>query len=322
MSVTGKLLLTLALITPADPATIADIPIIDRQAPDFYGAIADREKVMAEWRVEPNPVAIDSDTVLSLIVRNAANPTELTRPDLRQFDELTKQFQIEDLPNEPPANGVVVYRYQLRPRELGKHTITAMNYRYYRPRYPEGRRFQTIRLSPLVVEVVPAAEEPEHQAIPLTGSESFFVVVPLNESPQLPRWSWLVPIAVLPVLAAVGIGVGRWLFPDAARRAALRRHRAVRLALSRLAGADTAAAVTSALLDYLVSRHGLSSAATTPSEVSTSLQQTGWPRERVAEVEALLRQCDQARFSERCDSPVSLAERIAKQIEAWEEAAS
>ena len=172
---TGKLLLLVLAIAPAaGPAglTLADIPPIDRRAADFYGAIAaGPDKVTAAWAVSPAEIPLDGDTTLTLTVRNAANPGELARPDLGRMSDKFGAFQVEDLPDEPPEAGVVRFRYRLRPRAAGTLTVPALTYRYYRPRYPEGRRFQTTYADPVTVTVTPPVVEPTRVVVPVEGPD-------------------------------------------------------------------------------------------------------------------------------------------------------
>ena len=332
MYVTGKLLLLAVSAIPADGPvgfTLADIPPIDRRAADFYGAIAaGRENVTATWDVNPESVPVNSDITLTLTVRHAANPEELARPDLGRMSGSLGDFQIEPLPDVPPDDGVVRLRYRLRPRtaEPGTLTVPSLTYRYYRPRFPEGRRFQTTYAEPVSVTVTSPVAEPSRVMLPVGGPASFFAVVPSGSAVHVPRLVWVVPVLALPALAICGVVLGRRLFPDAARRAHIRRNRAVRSALDRLGRANrtanTAGEVAAAIRTYLVARHQLPPTARTPTEITAALTRLGWPIGHVNQAESLLRDCDSARFSKTEVNGISLVTAAADRIAEWEGHAS
>jgi hypothetical protein len=110
----------------------------------------------------------------------------------------------------------------------------------------------------------------------------------------------------------------QWLFPDAARLATVRRHRAVRIALDRLRKPKLSAEeIALTVRNYLIARWGLAFTAQTPAEVATGLQEVGVPAERATEAEGLLRDCDAARFGGAGDTTVP-ANRAAAMIQRWE----
>ncbi|MCZ2342201.1 MAG: hypothetical protein LC104_10460 [Bacteroidales bacterium] len=325
MCVTGKvLLLAFLLMVPPESASLADIPVVDRQARDFYGAIATgRDNVTAEWSATPNPVPRDQDITLTLTIRSAANPRELTRPNLKQRSDFAQHFQIDDLPDRSPENGVAVFRYQLRPREAGSFLLPALAYRFYRPRYPEGRRFQTTyaRLSE-PIRVTEPIEKPASVAQPIAVPESFLVLVPPSASVSVPAWAWLVPPLLVPFGVRLGSRLLRWCFPNAAQLATARRNRAARVALRHLrqlgqlgqlghwrpAPVLDAGTVAAILRTYLMSRHHLPSSAVTPGEITAALRSLGWPTASIAHVEQFFLRCDAIRFGPHRDNGVSLTE--------------
>jgi hypothetical protein len=292
---------------------VQDISIVDRQASDFYGAIATgRENVTAEWTVDPNPAALDSDITLTLSIRAAANPQELTRPDLKVRADFSKHFQIDDLPTVstvPPEAGVARFRYRLRPREAGSFALPALVYRFYRPRFPEGRRFQTTyaRLKE-PIHVTPSAEKPKTPVVPIAAPEAFFTRVPEDSTRAVPVWAWVIPVLLVPVVVTMGTQFLRWCFPDATRLARVRRNQAARVALRQLARTRNVPTetVSAILRTYLVARFGLPIHAVTPAEIATDLQERGWPPEAVDPITQFFNYCDALRFSPHGDTGLSL----------------
>lgn len=305
--------------------TVADIPPIERQTADFYGAIATgRVGVQVAWSTDHTEVPLDSETLLTLTVRNAANPSELTKPDLPGRDDFARDFQVVAVPDAPPQADAaeVRFAYRLRPRALGTATVPALRFRYYRPDLPDGRRFPTTYADALTLTVTPPKPKvtPTVAAIPLDAPESFFALT--DETPPflLGRFGWLVPVASVPVVVVGWVFAWRRLFPDAARMARLRRSRAARVAFHRLKMArtsvdpveDTAVAVR----DYLVTRFGIPPTAQTPIEVADGLRLVD--RETLVDgAEAFLRACDAARFAATHDNGLSLTLQAEALVAVW-----
>lgn len=323
MCVTGNLLLLLLMAAP-EPVSLANIPVVDRQATNFYGAIATgRDNVTAEWSVTPPSAPRDQEITLTLIIRSAANPRELTRPDLKTRSDFTKHFQIDDLPDLTPVDGVARFAYRLRPREAGSFTLPALAYRFYRPRFPEGRRFQTTyaRLKEPIIVTEPATKS-DVAVVPLSAPESFFTLMPESSARELPLWAGLVPILLAPVATLWGLRFWRRCFPDAAQLAQARRHRAARLALRQLqrlrTHADSAPAVVAILRTYLQARHGLPTQAATPSEIAAGLRTLGILPASCADAERLFRRCDSACFRPHSDNALSLVDEAMAWVVSWE----
>jgi hypothetical protein len=259
--------------------SVADIPPIDRQAEHFYNALAVGPKgVSATWSADPARVPVDADFTLTLTIRNAANPRELTRPDLRQLPALTTRFQVLDQPAAPaqPDAAEVCFAYRLRPRAVGQTEIPALKYVYYRPDFPDGHRFQTTYARAIPITVTPPVPQPTTAPpVPLDAPEEFFTLAAERPVLHPGRFGWLLPVAAVPVLVVAWVFAWRWLFPDAARVAKLRRNRAARHALQRLraarASADPAGAAAAAVRAYLTARFGMTPAAQTPAEVLDAL---------------------------------------------------
>lgn len=304
----------------AQPITsVEQISPIDRPQDHFYGAIAGNGPPKVRWELSASSAPFGTPVVLSLVVLNAVNPHELTRPPLLALDEFSTLFSVvEDLPDEPNAPAGVTFRYKVTPRNDGKLTVPELTFNYFEPRAPAGKKTQTIYARGVQLTVTKPPQPSPDGAVALVGPAEFFErregVFARSSGPAW--WMWVALFAA-GIVSAVGWVVGwRVFFPDAARLARIRHHKAVRTALDRLRkGHPTAEQVALSVRNYLIARWGLAFTAQTPAEVATGLVEVGLPAERAAEAEALLRACDAARFGG--DTVVS-ANRAAAMIERWE----
>lgn len=325
MCATGKwvaLAILLASAARADEPlrSVEQIPPLDRNAADFYGAIAGPRPITATWTVEPETVPLDSEAILTLTVRNAINPHEIVRPNLLDRKEIAGQFQIADLAGSSHTPGAVEFRYALRPRKVGRFELDLPRFRVYQPLARGDAKFLTPFSDPPTLRVTPATK-PTGPAVPLEGPDWLFAPAStIGETLHVGRFAWLVPLVFVPFAAMLWIFAWRLLFPDAVRRAKLRRSRAVRTALDRIAAAerspDPPAAVARAIRAFLVERAGVSPTDSTPGEIAATLRSHGHPAADAAE--SLFRRCDAARFSGSPDTPESLAASAVELVANWD----
>lgn len=315
------------------PPTLDDIPPLDRLKENFYGALDVSGKGMTvEWSA-PKTVSRDTEFTLTLIVRGAANPHELVRPDLRKFDEFKQRFQLLDKPDhsEPtadPSAQEARFNYRLVPRAVGDVDVPRLVYLYYRPKAAEMDRFQTIGAKSLRIKITEPAPKSiaTGLATPIEAPEEFFTLTEEEPSAWSPGlFAWLLPVAAIPFVVLFWLLVWQVYFPDAARLAKLRRNRATRMALDRLKKApssadpaDPAGAAAFAFRQYLTARFGLPPSAQTPTEVSAALRDAEQPADRATDAEAFLRACDAARFNQLSDSGLSLVTQAELLILDWE----
>ena len=332
MFATGSRALFVGLILSAAaagqdrPLTLESVPPLERSAPHFYHAVAAPGRaVQVEWTATPTTVPLNRELILTFTVRNAANPHELKRPDLGQFEAITRHFQVLDRgdPSAKPGAAEVQSIYTLRPREIGRFELPRLEYRYFRPDLPAGRQFRTTYTQPFTITVEPpAATTDTNPPVPLDGPEEFFALAEPSRYPSPGRLAWLAPVAAIPFVVAGWVLMWRWLFPDAARLAKIRRHRAVRTALDQLrreqASPDLAATAATAFRGYLTARFGVPPMAQTPAEVAAALVELDQPLDRAADAERFLRACDEARFGSVHDGGASLAIAAEGLIRAWE----
>jgi hypothetical protein len=323
------LLLTAISSAPAQDRrpSVEDLPPVERQAADFYNALAAGPRgVEVAWTADPPTVPVNGELTLTLTVRHAANPHELAKPDLRKLAAVTKRFQVLDRTDPPAAPDAAEahFTYSLRPRSTDVKEIPPLKYVYFRKIGDDWKPFTAYAASvPLTVTAAAAKPTPAAPPVPLDAPEEFFTLAEEREPIANPgRFGWLLPVAAVPVLVAAWVGLWRWLFPDAVRLAKLRRNRAARRALERLkkarAAADPAGAAAAAFRGYLAARFGMPPAAQTPAEVSAALAAVECPAEKAADAEAFLRACDAARFTALHDDGLSLTIAAESLITAWE----
>lgn len=290
---------------PAMPTRLEHLGAVVRTQPDFYGAIAPArgETLKVSWAFSAPAVELGGTVRLTLTVRNAVNPRELSRPDLAKIAEFSDKFSlIEPVPSDEPAEDAtaVEFVYRLRPRNEGKFEIDPPTYRYYRPG-PQGKTLPRAFHDPLPLTVT-KPEEKRVPPVPLSGPDSFFEPASGSYSAggAVPRLYWRALLIAPPVLLAIWVLAWRWVYPDAVRLARLRRNRAVRRTLDRLRAARRAAdpvgETAAAFRYYLSARFGLPPTANTPGEVAAGLRELNVEADRVAQADELLRRCDSERF--------------------------
>ena len=328
IAVVLALVISTAITAQPTRPSVKQLTVVERTKEGFYGAIADAgPAVTATWNLSAKSVERGQPLTLTLIVRNAANPEELLVPKLRGKVEFDAVFtSIDDGIATLPAPGIVEIVYKVTPRNEGQHAVPELSYYFYRPGLPANKRFQLSRAEAIQFDVT-APIAVVAPPVPLDAPESFFALptsIPLNASTAGPSaLAWFILWIALPVIIVAWILGWRRLYPDSARLAKIRRNRAVRVALDKLrqanATADPAATVAHVLLGYLCSRHGLPASAQTPVDVADALRILGWQEGRISEAEALLRDCDEARFSEVSRSASESYPEIATRlIETWE----
>jgi hypothetical protein len=313
--------------------------VIARAQPPFFQPRAGYYKargtprVETRWLVEPLSVPEDGELTATLVVRGAANPQEVVRPDLRTLPEFNTRFQVEDVPGPPVAADAkeVRFAYRLWPRNRDVNRVPSLDFFYFNPSVGKtGDPYQNARVRGQDITVTAAAPKPPPPPVPLPEPDHLFRVETgphlLDREPFVPGPAWWLLLVALGPLVGVGWYVAwRRVYPDAARLARIRRSRAARRAADAIRRAgrtpDPPAAIAAAVLGYLRSRFPLPVGAETPAEVGAALRADGLGEPEADAVVGFLRECDAARFAPQGDTPVSLAadaQALLAQLEAAE----
>lgn len=319
-------LLVFASVVAAQPArpSVKDLSPLDRQKEHFYGAIAGARRVAVTWTVSPASAPMGSDITLTLTVSNVSNPHELVAPPLADMPDLQRLFSTIELGQQPkpdPPESRVEFRYKVRPRNEGNFTIPELTYVF--AVHAGGRtQFQTTRAEAVTFSVTKPVV-PKADPRPLDGPPSFFELregrFVRSGAPGVGWWIGLFGGAIM--IGFAWVFGWRWMYPDAARLARIRRNRAVRTALDRLRvapkRADPLAETAAAFRGYLIGRYGVPYTAQTPHEIAGALQKLDFPAERITTAEQLLRESDAVRYGGAVHTLVTPAVVVAL-IELWE----
>ncbi len=309
-----------AVVVLPSSFSLARQPAFFEPKEGYYGARSTGvKKVEVEWAVDRTAVPEDEFLVATLVVRDAANPKEIRRPDLAKLDAFNALFQVEDVPGSRPAADAkeVSFAYKLRPRNRDVTKLPALVFYYLNPNPPKKTEspFFMARAKSVAITVTAAAPKPRPPAVPLAAPDRLLMIEAgprvLDREPFVPGSLAWAGLAALVLLAPLGwYAAWRAVYPDAARLARRRRSRAARRALVAIRSAgradDPAGVCVAAVLGYLRARYPLPPGADTPPEAAAGLAAAGLPPDRVEDVTAFLRDCDAARFAPPADTAVSL----------------
>ena len=289
----------------------------------FYKAKGSR--VGASWACDRTELPEGETLTAVLTVRNAINPNEIVRPDLRKLPPFNDAFQIDDVPGPPakPKDAEVKFVYRLKPRNRAVTKVPSLDFYFANPGLKDKGKEQFMKTVARWVPITVTAVAPKpRQVIPLEGDADLFrhaeggEFVMLGREPFAPSaglW-WLLFVGV-PALALLWFLAWRRVYPDAARLSRIRRGRAARRATDAIRRAartpDPAGTVAAAVLGYLRARHPLPVGAETPGAIGDALRDAGHPDDGVVR---FFRRCDEARFSEGSDNLLSLAKEAAALI--------
>jgi hypothetical protein len=289
----------------------AEAPIVGRPAEHFYGAVGDH--VQVGMRAAPLSVRVEDPLVLTFEIAHVENPGQIERPDLRRLGEYSRQFYIDDLPDEGPYPDRRVFRYRLRPKTVHATSIPPLLFHYYVPRLgyfatTAAQERITLTVTPRTPTISSASDES-----PIAGPEWLLQTAPnhaaLHEKSTRFRFGdqparVTVTLGLLVPAAAFGIWFVLWrrLSPDAAKLAGLRRAHAVRLALdglrrlTHLPPAELGARSAILVRSFLSERLGLPAHCITPGEIGEFLKKSGMKDAVISRATEFFRDSDFARF--------------------------
>jgi hypothetical protein len=311
----AAVLACLFLLTPHSPLpTARGQPAFFEPKESYYKAKA--FSVRVKWEVPNAKVEEGRELSATLVITGAKNPTELQKPDLAKVPKFAESFKVTDAPDAPRKTDdkEVRFNYKLSPRQRTVAQVPSLDFYFFNLAAPPGKNpFRLTRADAVDITVT---EPPPPVPTPMTEADRLFHVSTGPEvlrAPFVPcRWAWLAAALFGPLAALAWFRAWRWVFPDAAKMAQLRRSRAARRAAGAIRRAhrtpDPPAAIASAVLGYLRTRFPLPESAATPSEIAAALVEAQVPSEVAGQVEGLFRDCDRARFAPPGDSGASLAE--------------
>jgi hypothetical protein len=315
--------LVLAAILPparADAPAEDEVPLVGRPADlPFSGA-------SAGFVVEPGPeyrvpflvsaaashTRLESQTPLTFTVTITAAGRVRHPPvriDLKQAPDFKEAFYIEDLTDGQKEHiGPSSWRwvYRLKPRGPGVEEIPGLPFVFYNPDLrPAERAFQVIWTDPIPLTV--GAPEPVEVDQDLPDSILEVATGPGVLAERIP-WQLPGPVVLTALLSGPPLVCFAWywlwrrMYPDAARRAHLRRSQAAARALRALSmiaprtGADRGDQVAAAVAGYLRERFDLIPAEPTPGEATERLLAHGMPADLAEEAGQVLGNCAAYRF--------------------------
>ena len=294
-----------------------EIPVVGR-GEHFYHAAGHQVKIRAE--ANPRELTVNDWILFTLTIDHLDNPREVEKPPLEKLPGF-KVFQVKDGPTDPESMPHErVFRYLLRPRSEQVTAIPSLLFQYYDEKqsvdadHPE-LKFLLRKSDMIPIRVRPAPEPAPDTQTPLEVPPFARSVATgerlLHPSRPMPVWVWVVAAIVPPMLAGAGILLWPRWFPDAARRARLRRGRAARRRLGNIRAAmrqqndQGILALRRAIWDYLAERWDLAADAQTPGEIAEHLATAVQDRLMIEATEEFFAGCDGARFA---PLPVSLGE--------------
>lgn len=320
-------LLLLALLASAQEPF--EPPVQDRPA-NFSGAVG---LFKVSMKAEPEHVAVHQPIQLVVTV-SAVPPVSVlrppTRPALERDPAFTELFDFDPPPlRERRVGDKWEFFYLLKPKTTKVTEVPELSFCFFNPKFGQDSRGYQQPVADAIPLTVVAATATNTGTAGLNLEQFPPAVLELPEDRDLlhSHEVWSLPslgalvalLAMPPAAAGLWLLVWRRLYPDAAQRAGLRRSRAARAALSRIA-TSAPAHIGDAVADYLRQRLDLVAATPTPAEVDLFLRGLTLPAELCARTSDLFQTCDALRYAPLppavSDSLRSAAEQVVLDLEA------
>ena len=245
----------IALISPNTAYTADDdddapdvhrIPKVGQPASEFYNAAG--SGVTLRLEATPTQLTTREWLTLKLTVGNLFNAPDIEKPSLKKLPDFAT-FQIEegaelDSKIDPRVLDHRVFIYKLRPSSENVKLVPAIAFYYYDPkiRVPAERpqlAFPKKYTNAIPIEVNSAGTDDQPPPTPLDVPDfatnlASGDALTVNHARSL-NWLWQLVLIAPPLVAIGWVLAWRRLYPDSARLAQIRRNKAVRHALSRLA---------------------------------------------------------------------------------------
>ena len=305
-----------------------EAPLINQPAEHFYNAQGSAVKVA--WKLNTTSISEGSELTATLIITGATNPQKIVRPDLTKLTEFQSRFVIADNDDPKPDEQAreVLFSYQLRPRNQSVDKVPALEFYFYNPTAPVGKKQFPLAIARAVPITVTEAPRLAPAPIPLREPDYLFAVA---TGPQLLErqqffsgfWPWMIVGLAGPFFALGWYLSWQRVYPDTVRRARMHRSRAARRAIDAIHRANRAsdppAVIATAVLAYLRARFPFPPGAVTPGEIAAALNELGVSEPAGSAVAEFFRACDAARFAPPGDNGASLAadaEAVVSRLEA------
>mgnify|MGYP003587278164 CR=1 FL=1 len=317
----------LDLSVPGLDIAVRPVPT-EGQPPGYGGAVG---RFAFEANVRPSEVQAGDPVTLSLQISGEGNLGNVTPPtlaggeDVRVYEPKLVNRDVSD----SRSTGRVLYEQVIIPRSEKVQQFPALTFSYLDP---SSGRYESITKGPFPIKVRPgnsagrvvaATGAPAEPRPAILGTDIVYLKSPPRRWTRAGQTRWLSPpleVAVhsLPAWALLGA----WIFArrrerilkDVAFSRRLRAPRSARPALRQaekaLATGQVAAfyeALWQAIAAYFGNRLNLSPGAVTRDIVAERLRTSGFDANRLAQLESLLAQCDEARYGhhEAASSPVT-----------------
>lgn len=313
----GFFILFMSICQADSPQVPAVKPPLIGQPENFSGAVLTSCKVVAQ--AQPTDLHAEEPLIFSLrITCTGQGEVPPRRPNLRLLPKFQGRFGIQDLPDRDIARVLEsgqewVFHYQLKPRGVEVTEIPALRFDYYKPgSNPPAKGYRTTYSESIPLTVKPRlkAVAVDAQGEPIRAPSRFYRLV---EGPGVLRHDEVFHLPPLPILGLfltippafclVWYFVWRRRYPDAARRARLRRSRAAQRALAVLRAVkqadrdEQAKTALKALSAYLWRRFDVHADNLKYTETAQRLERAGISADLAGQLTKFFHACDAARFA-------------------------
>jgi hypothetical protein len=304
------------------------IPVIGRPA-NFSGAAG---AYRIEVRASPTSVRVEDPVTLTIkiISRQPGKPGHPPRRELLKLfpADLENSFFVEPLPeNDGYLDGENAWEFswRLMPKHESCKEIPAPEFVYYHTapvldfKTADGATGITLEVKPRPGVLVSAPPGTRAKFQHIVEGEHLVADGPTTATRVL---ILVGGIAIPPLACLLGYWFWRSQFPEAAERMRRRRGKALKGALGKLRKLGSQPGpgqVRAIIVDYLRLHVHLPAGEPTPGEIKTALSKTGVNSEIAARIEAVVVNCDAARFAPATSwSAAILANRASDSLEELE----
>jgi hypothetical protein len=332
MSSMRRVLFVPVLLLIVTPSHAVDVPIVGRLE-HFNEAVGSRFHVSS--RAYPTDLYVGKSLTYTVRVQAFGKHVQAPqRPRLEDVPSFVSRFHIARSVGKQPDRTLTDQRawefdYRLEPKNDKVERIPPLPFSWYRPNSDSKQPglFMMTFAEEIDIKVKPVLITQTKPAAPIQAPEEIFQIATgprVLRSQQLfilPDWPMLaLLLAGPPLLAGLWYAAWRRLYPDAARRARVRRSRAAMQALRALEALDLTSPalvvqVPTITANYLQARFDLQAIEPTPLEVAMHLCRAGVPDTLAEQAADFFRVCDAARFAPA--AAIQTAPRPAPPASGW-----